>query len=253
MQFEPDKFNGIIINHTDIPTDTETFHTQLSHILAFARAEHKNIIWLTLPIEQANLVPAATQLGFVYHNCLENELTLIHKAPTTAFIPFIPTHTLGAGAIVKNSQGQLLVIKEHGMTGYKLPGGHIELGEKIETAIIREVWEETGIEAQFQSILGFTTRHPFQFGKTNMYLVCRLNAISETIAIQDTDEIAEAKWVDIDDFLADESNATFNRQMIDSLHNAQGLFSFTPANNSGPYPKHETFFATTASGKSAEA
>lgn len=202
-----------------------------------------NKFWLTLPIRFSCFIPLATELGFVFHNCLEHEITLILKAPTTTFVPFIPTHTLGAGAIVKNNANQILVIKEHGMNGYKLPGGHIELGEKIETAIIREVLEETGVQAEFQSILGFTTRHPFQFGKTNMYLVCRLNAISETIAIYDKDEIAEAKWMDISEYLADERNAGFNRQMIEALQNAHGLASFEPTNNTGPYQKHETFFA----------
>lgn len=243
MKFELDKFNGIIISKEELPSDVDTFKIELAEIISFAKTENKNIIWLTLPIHLSCLVPSATEFGFVFHNCLEHEVTLILKAPTTTFIPFIPTHSLGAGAIVKNQSGQLLVIKEHGMNGYKLPGGHIELGEKIETAIIREVLEETGVQADFQSILGFTTRHPFQFGKTNMYLVCRLNAVSETIQIQDIDEIAEAKWLDVAEYLADERNAGFNRQMIEALHNADGLAAFEPSNNTGPYKKHETFFA----------
>ncbi|EPR5025651.1 NUDIX domain-containing protein [Vibrio fluvialis] len=243
MKFELDKFNGIIIGREDVPADVDTFHAQLADIVALAHAEAKNIIWLTLPIGLSHLVPIATELGFVFHNCLEDEVTLIHKAASTTFIPFIPTHTLGAGAIVKNSLGQLLVIKEHGMKGYKLPGGHIELGEKIETAIIREVLEETGVETEFDSILGFTTRHPFQFGKTNMYLVCKLTALSEAINIHDTDEIAEAKWLDVPAFLSDDNNAHFNRQMVDALHDADGLKAFEPENNTGPYRKHETFFA----------
>jgi 8-oxo-dGTP pyrophosphatase MutT (NUDIX family) len=243
VKFELDKFNGIIISKEELPSDVDTFKIELAEIVSFAKTENKNIIWLTLPINLSCLVPSATEFGFVFHNCLEHELTLILKAQTTTFIPFIPTHTLGAGAIVKNQSGQLLVIKEHGMNGYKLPGGHIELGEKIETAIIREVLEETGVQADFQSILGFTTRHPFQFGKTNMYLVCRLNAISETIQIQDIEEIAEAKWLDVAEYLADERNAGFNRQMIEALHNADGLAAFEPSNNTGPYKKHETFFA----------
>ena len=243
MKFELDKFNGIIISKEELPSDVDTFKIELAEIVSFAKTENKNIIWLTLPIHLSCLVPSATEFGFVFHNCLEHEVTLILKAPTTTFIPFIPTHSLGAGAIVKNQSGQLLVIKEHGMNGYKLPGGHIELGEKIETAIIREVLEETGVQADFQSILGFTTRHPFQFGKTNMYLVCRLNAVSETIQIQDIDEIAEAKWLDVAEYLADERNAGFNRQMIEALHNADGLAAFEPSNNTGPYKKHETFFA----------
>jgi len=241
VKFELDKFNGIIISKEELPSNVDTFKTELADIISFAKTENKNIVWLTLPINFSLFVPVATEFGFVFHNCLEHEVTLILKAPTTTFIPFIPTHSLGAGAIVKNQSGQLLVIKEHGMNGYKLPGGHIELGEKIETAIVREVLEETGIHAEFLSILGFTTRHPFQFGKTNMYLVCRLNAVSETIQIQDIDEIAEAKWLDISEYLADERNAGFNRQMIETLHNADGLAVFEPSNNTGPYKKHETF------------
>ncbi|HHX8301743.1 TPA: NUDIX domain-containing protein [Vibrio diabolicus] len=243
MKFEHDKFNGIIINIEDAPSDIDTFKMELSNIVSFAQSESKNLVWLTLPIGLSHLVPKATDLGFVFHNCLEHELTLILKAQATTFIPFIPTHSLGAGAIVKNSRGQLLVIKEHGMNGYKLPGGHIELGEKIETAIIREVLEETGVYTEFGSILGFTTRHPFQFGKTNMYLICRLQSVSETINIRDTDEIAEAKWLYISEFLNDEGNASFNRQMVEALHNAEGLAAFEPVNNIGLYKKHETFFA----------
>lgn len=245
MKFELDKFNGVIIRKEHLSSDADTFKTELTEIISFAKIENKNLVWLTLPIHLSGFIPVATQLGFVFHNCLEHEITLILKAPTTTFIPFIPTHTLGAGAIVKNHSGQLLVIKEHGMNGYKLPGGHIELGEKIETAIIREVLEETGVQAEFQSILGFTTRYPFQFGKTNMYLVCRLSAISEAIQIQDKDEIAEAKWIDVSEYLADERNADFNRQMIEALHDTEGLASFEPSNNTGPYQKQETFFART--------
>ena len=241
MRFELDKFNGIIIGR-EFPEDAETFKTELAEIVSFAQTENKNIIWLTLPIHFSVFVPVATQLGFIFHNCREHELTLTFSTKSTRYVPFIPTHTLGAGAIVKNQNGQLLVIREHGVKGCKLPGGHVELGEKIEIAIIREVYEETGIQAIFQSIVGFTSRHPFQFGKTNIYMICQLSATSETIQILDTEEIAEAKWINISEYVNDERNSGFNRQMIEALHSAQGLEIFEPANNSGPYKKHETFF-----------
>ena len=243
MKFELDKFNGIIISQDDFPHDIDMFTAELENIVTFSQVEKKNIIWLTLPIHLSHFVSAATKSGFVFHNCLEQELTLIHKAPETTFIPFIPTHTIGAGAIVKNEAGELLVIREHGMKGFKLPGGHVELGEKIETAIIREVAEETGVAAAFHAIVGFTTRHPFQFGKTNLYFVCRLHAISDEISIQDMEEVAEAKWISVDEYLLDETNASFNRQMVEACHDAKGLQSFLPSNNAGPYKKHETFFA----------
>lgn len=141
MKFELDKFNGIIINTEALPSEVDTFKTELAEVVSFSQANSKNIIWLTLPIHRSQFVPVATDFGFIFHNCQEHELTLIRKASTTTFIPFIPTHTLGAGAIVKN--------------------------------------------------------------------------------------------------------AGFNRQMIEALHDANGLAAFEPANNTGPYKKHETFFAKT--------
>lgn len=112
MKFELDKFNGIIIGREDVPADVDTFHAQLADIVALAHAEAKNIIWLTLPIGLSHLVPIATELGFVFHNCLEDEVTLIHKAPSTTFIPFIPTHTLGAGAITDHTFNPTLLFKK---------------------------------------------------------------------------------------------------------------------------------------------
>ncbi len=242
MKFILDKFNGLIVDSLSIPDNEPEFQIQLAEIVDFSINENKNLIWLTLPIDKSHLVNSATGLGFVFHNCLESELTLIRKSPTTTFIPFIPTHTLGAGAIVLNVRDEILVIKEHGQKGYKLPGGHIELGENIESAIVREVFEETGIEAIFDSVVGFTTTHPFQFGKSNIYFVCRLSPISETIHIHDLDEIADAKWMSIADYVRDTQNGPFNRKIVDSLAKRQGLSLVQLEYNNGPHRKQETFF-----------
>ncbi|WP_203142052.1 NUDIX hydrolase [Marinobacter mangrovi] len=243
MTFELDPFNGVIIQSDAMPAETGAFRDALQEIVTFSRRESKNIVWLTLSIRRSHLIAVATELGFVFHNCQEDELTLILKAPTTTFVPFIPTHTVGAGAIITNDRGQILVIREQGMTGFKLPGGHVELGERIEDSVVREVWEETGIRARFLSIVGFTTRHPFRFGKSNVYFVCRLAPLTEDIAIQDPEEIAEARWVDWHDFIADKTNSPFNRQMVEELSHVDGLRAFEPTNNTGPFRKHETFFA----------
>ena len=51
------------------------------------------------------------------------------------------------GALVFNPEGKILLIKSH-KWGYRyvIPGGHIELGEKIEEALRREIREETGLD-----------------------------------------------------------------------------------------------------------
>lgn len=51
------------------------------------------------------------------------------------------------GIFIINPQGELLLLKSHKWPGrYVVPGGHVELGERIEQTVIREAKEETGLE-----------------------------------------------------------------------------------------------------------
>ena len=51
------------------------------------------------------------------------------------------------GAFIFNSKGELLLLQSHKFPGlYVVPGGHVELGERLEEALVREVKEETGLD-----------------------------------------------------------------------------------------------------------
>ena len=51
------------------------------------------------------------------------------------------------GIFIINPQGELLLLKSHKWPGrYVVPGGHVELGERIEQTVIREAKEETGLD-----------------------------------------------------------------------------------------------------------
>lgn len=51
------------------------------------------------------------------------------------------------GALIFNPEGKVLLIKSHKWGDrYVIPGGHIELGEKIIDALRREIKEETGLD-----------------------------------------------------------------------------------------------------------
>lgn len=242
MQHQADAFNGVIIPAQNLPEDAAVFATKLAALLAQSERDGKQLVWLTLPIERAHLTGIATELGFVFHNCLEAELTLIKRLRDGAFAPFVPSHTLGAGGLVEDGKGNFLAIREQGMSSFKLPGGHVEVGESIEAAVQREVWEETGIETRFESVLGFATKHPYRFGKSNAYFVCKLAPLNSQIAIQDTDEIAEAMWLSIDDFITDEQQSLFNRQLVGALAGKTGLAKTELDGNDGPHRKQEIFF-----------
>ena len=59
--------------------------------------------------------------------------------------------------IIEEENGKILLVKR-GVEPYKgkiaLPGGHVEFGETVEHAARRELFEETGVEAELIQILG---------------------------------------------------------------------------------------------------
>lgn len=244
LRFEYDAFNGAIIDGDSADACRDKFARQLQQLIAQLQHEDIQLAWLTLGLPQATLIGTATACGFVFHNCLETEVTLIIRLRSEAFAPFAPTHTLGAGAFILRGNRELLVIKErlNPQWGYKLPGGHIELGEKIATAIGREVFEETGVRTRFNAILGVASKHPYRFGKSNLYFLCGLSCDDDRIQIQDTHEIEDAKWIATEAYLSDERNSIFNRRMVNAALNGGGLINIDLDNDASAANKHEVFF-----------
>jgi nucleoside triphosphatase len=53
------------------------------------------------------------------------------------------------GALVVNPRGEVLIVRSNKWGDkFTVPGGHIELGERAEDAIKREVKEETGLDVE---------------------------------------------------------------------------------------------------------
>jgi nucleoside triphosphatase len=57
-------------------------------------------------------------------------------------------------AIIEND-GKILLNKMRTTQKYYLPGGGVDIGEKLEEALTREVMEETGIEIEIKELMGF--------------------------------------------------------------------------------------------------
>ena len=121
---------------------------------------------------------------------------------TPSKLPTYATHYVGVGGLVLDKERKnVLCIQEQKpliKDLWKLPGGLVESGESIETAVVREVWEETGVRTKFQSILGFRELLSYQFGQQDMYFVCLLEPEEDAkIKIQMPEEIAKADWIPI--------------------------------------------------------
>lgn len=66
-----------------------------------------------------------------------------------------PFTTIGVGGVVINSKEQFLLIKEKKgiYLGWKFPGGLADPNEEIYDVAIREIYEETGVETEFETLI----------------------------------------------------------------------------------------------------
>ncbi|RKI25833.1 NUDIX hydrolase [Bacillus thuringiensis] len=69
-------------------------------------------------------------------------------------------------AVIKNEQGEIL-FQYPGGEYWSLPAGAIEPGETPEEAVIREVWEETGLKVQVKKQKGVFGREEFRYTYAN--------------------------------------------------------------------------------------
>jgi mutator protein MutT len=134
-----------------------------------------------------------------------------------AFVPNYSTHYIGAGGVVISDDDEILVVRERrgrgGSGSFKLPGGHLHEGEHLADAVVREVLEETGIQARFESLVCFRHQHGYRHGKSDIYFVCRLKPTNHEIDMQD-EEIAECVWMPVDEYLSTETVSIFNKEIV---------------------------------------
>lgn len=65
-----------------------------------------------------------------------------------------PLFTLGAFAVIFDEAGRVLLCHRRDMDAWNLPGGGLEPGELPDACVIREVREETGLEAAVERLVG---------------------------------------------------------------------------------------------------
>ncbi len=229
LRFSTNQFGGVVTDADKLPQDPSEFRRLLSRSLdTWASAGYK-VVWMELPIARAALVPIAAEAGFEYHHATSEYVLMTLRLVQGSFIPPYATHYIGAGAVVLNERGEILVVSERYRMGtgrgpgYKLPGGTLLAGEHLADAAVREVLEETGIHARFESLVCLRHWHGYRYDKSDIYFVCRLSALSTEITKQD-EEIAECLWMPVGEFLAEDSGIhAFNKSIVKAALENPGL------------------------------
>lgn len=60
----------------------------------------------------------------------------------------------GVAALITDGNGGILLTRRSDNGRWCLPGGHVDPGENVEEACVREVFEETGLVVQIRKLIG---------------------------------------------------------------------------------------------------
>eukprot|EP00359_Climacostomum_virens_P007871 CAMPEP_0204910100 /NCGR_PEP_ID=MMETSP1397-20131031/8684_1 /ASSEMBLY_ACC=CAM_ASM_000891 /TAXON_ID=49980 /ORGANISM="Climacostomum Climacostomum virens, Strain Stock W-24" /LENGTH=273 /DNA_ID=CAMNT_0052080133 /DNA_START=133 /DNA_END=952 /DNA_ORIENTATION=- len=159
--------------------------------------------WVILEHFQLHLLSMCVELGFVMHHCnYDNSISLFKwMKATPCNIPEYSNHFIGVGGVVIDDQDNILVIQTRlqalRVIPWKLPGGYVETNESIGHAVVREVKEETGVDAEVIGILGFREMSNAPYGRRDIYFVVLMRPINHTISIEDVGEVSDCVWMPI--------------------------------------------------------
>ncbi|XP_077878277.1 nucleoside diphosphate-linked moiety X motif 6 isoform X1 [Ictidomys tridecemlineatus] len=210
LRGEPDKFGGVSVRLARGGAldrlDAAAFRSALRAAIHEWQSEGKIAVWLHIPILQSRFIAPAASLGFRFHHAESDSSTLtlwLGEGPSR--LPAYATHQVGvAGAVFDESTRKILVVQDRNKMKnmWKFPGGLSEPGEDIGDTAVREVFEETGIKSEFRSLLSIRQQHslPTAFGKSDMYIICRLQPHSFTINCC-PQECLRCEWMDLVDLV----------------------------------------------------
>jgi len=108
------------------------------------------------------------------------------------------------GTFIFNQEGELLLLESHKWPGsYVVPGGHVELGERLEEAAVREAKEETGLDIYDLEFINYQQFiYDPAFWKPGHYIFFDYAAKTKDTEVVLNDEAENYIWAKLEDSLA---------------------------------------------------
>lgn len=194
------KFNCAEITFQDIP---DHFQERMHETLSYLKQNNVNGVWLTIAQNCSELIPLAVREGFVFHHTKNDKLVMTTwLSEKENYLPGYATRTVGVWVLVIDDNDRILVIKEKydKEWGYKFPSGAVKMGEDIKDGALREVKEETGIDAEFTSVIAFVERHNTRMDNiSDISFICVVKPLNKHILSQES-EIVDTQWMPLTTF-----------------------------------------------------
>ena len=222
LQHQVDRYDGVII----MDASEEALRNHLNDSINHFKALKRRGVWLHLSPQAIGFAgEAVAKHGFQIHSADSKKLILTKWLPADegvpSSLPSSASHYVGVGCLVLNSQGdKMLVVQEkngilRGKNFWKIPTGQLEAGEDLETACVRELKEETGINGKVKGLVLF--RHATQFlnGKGDIFFIMLMELAQQEGQDKDKDqkiviqenEIADAKWMPLKEYFDQNTEA----------------------------------------------
>lgn len=117
-----------------------------------------------------------------------------------------------AACVIKNDEGKYLLVKEAQPKVYglwNLPAGHVDKGESIESAAVREAREESGLEVELIEKIGIwhdKVQEPIRHAFTAKILGGKVKP--------QPDEVLDVKWFSYDEIVKMKSDGKLRVEWI---------------------------------------
>ncbi|KAH9503889.1 nudix (nucleoside diphosphate linked moiety X)-type motif 8 [Bulinus truncatus] len=223
LVYRVDRWNGILLDISRQSLENQVLMDKLKEALSQWTSEGKRGLWVTATKEHSNLIPSLIELGFDFHHAQPGYVCLTKWLPVDipSHIPGYANHYLGVAGFVVNDADELLVIrekyqglqKENTLAVWKLPGGLADAGEEISATAVREVKEETGVDAEYVCVIAFRHMHKYRHGCSDFYYACLLKPLSTDIKAC-PQEIEECKWMKLDEYSSLENISEVNKYFV---------------------------------------
>eukprot|EP00948_MAST-09A_sp_MAST-9A-sp1_P001619 g1619.t1 len=230
---------------------TTHFLEDIKQLIETNKKEGKNAMWLRIPESCVALVsPAVSTLGFHFHHASPStpQQKLFDEDTAKAFngegmqiqtsdeegyvmlnkflgekeednrLPDRGSYFLGVAGFCLNKEGnKVLMIKEKSGPAaklgiWKLPGGLADQHESLDTATVREVKEETGVDTNFLCVSSIQEIHhvgvwggnrgrssPSRLGASDLYVISVVQALEDDPdLIPQQAEIQDVAWISKD-------------------------------------------------------
>ena len=126
-------------------------------------------------------------------------------------------HSIGVGGLVVRGDRVLLIQRAQtpGKGRWTIPGGYVEHDEVMDQAVVREVYEETGIETEVERL--YAVRQRVTPTDSNVYFVFKLRQTGGEVSTDqnpEPEEIAQVGFYSIQEMDKLPNLADFTRHLI---------------------------------------